>query len=729
LFSGEPLNQGWHNFAGGEVFLVPDGTGGFKERLMIAYQVLGGPYLYYFFFDGESPGYGFGSVQTGVTGLRAIRLFAGTAQGYANNNDYVIQAFIAVPDPAGESWFSMYHGQYTPSGPNGDLGHWTPTWTKLSQSGNDIVYGEYEPAWTIIPYFEDEGANQRMKLHIWYSRGSEYTYIPFGGSHTTLNFRHSDYTSDLLELADDTLPPQDPGMSAYPVLGVIQGTPPYPVNNGVPTADSAATSTVVIQTNQTVSFATTWTATAGTAVSYGNKFGPVGMQAKLSAGVKHSNEQTTGTAVYQTDTLQSYNYLTYPEPPLTPGGGLGWALFLKPQILTDQYIVRGFDGSMLTYAGDTGELRVSLITYGQNTTLAKMAFYIDNPSGCIGGKDCSTEIFTGMAPMPLSRNFCAWDVSVAPTDSYTIPDDGHLPALQSTQGDRSTTTYTQTSTNAVTNGFNAGFSTSASALGFTAEGNVNFSMDFKTTTSMTQSLGFGYAVPACGGPSSTTPCISSATIYPYILVPNDNETGYNAPWISEDIRNFHKPKPWAITYSAIPVDPLACTGAASMPAAMIAVQKVQGTLLLDESKPDRDKLSAKINLFVPRDFVMDRDVWLHLRFGNYFADSNRLQVISRKFEGNNLILELKGPNPGSSITVRLSYNRNTSVLDIDLDADRIDLTSLYAYRFLEAANPSVIKANTIPFGLYLGGEYFANAEVDILCTMNNQNAICNFHGK
>ena len=73
-------------------------------------------------------------------------------------------------------------------------------------------------------------------------------------------------------------------------------------------------------------------------------------------------------------------------------------------------------------------------------------------------------------------------------------------------------------------------------------------MDFKTTTSMTKSMGFGYAVPGCGPPNSTTPCISDMTVYPYLLVPNDDATGYNAPWISDDIYNFQKAKPWCITY-------------------------------------------------------------------------------------------------------------------------------------------------------------------------------------
>ena len=710
--------------AGSTVFTVPDAAGGYTEKLMVAYAYgdIGASAVEYFFFDGESPVYGRGSAQTGIYGIKSIQLFAGTADDYTPDK-YAIQVFCAGPSSSGARWSSMYHGQYTPSGTDGASGQWMPKWTQLSLSTSDQVYGVNSPAWSIVPSFTDEGPNQRMHLRLRYAKDSEYTYKMFGQGYQLITLQSSTYKSDLLEFADDIQPPQEADISTSPMLGVILGTPPYPVNNGVPTTDSAGTSTVELATTESVTFSTTWTATAGTAVSFGKKFGLVNTQAKLSAGVKHSNEQTRGTAVYQTDTLRSYNYLSAP-------GELGWALFLKPKYLTAQYILKGYDGSPLSYDGNTDELRVSLITYdGPNTTLQKKAFYLNEPSGCMGGTDCSTEIFTGMMPTPLSRDICAWDVPVTSTGYYTIPEDGYLPSVQSTQGDLSKVTYTQTTTEGVTNGFNAGFTASAGAFGFTAEGNVTYAMDFKTTTSMTQSLGFGYAVPACGPPGSTTPCISDVTVYPYMLVPNSDATGYNAPWISDTIRNLRQPKPWAITYEAIPSNINACTATSSVAASRIAVQKIQGTLLLNENKLNRDKLSVKISLIVPSDFMLNQDEWLHMRLGNYYADSNRLHVKSREFNGNNLVIDLEGPNPDSSITARFSYNKNTSLLDIALDADKVDLTSLYAYRFLGAANPSVIKANAVPFGLYLGGEYFANADAGILCTMNNQNVVCNFHGK
>jgi hypothetical protein len=718
LFFTSPANSpSWSSDA--TVFMVPDATGGAEEKMMIVYAP-GGSTIYYFFFDGEIS-YGHWYENTGLSNVRSVRLFVGTAEGYTNDK-YVIQVFCATPTSNG-AWDYMYHGEYTPSGISGEQGEWSPTWNQLSQSSDDHVYDLHEPNWAIIPYFQDEDANQRMKMRIWYSKNTKYHWKAFGYGYQTFEFRSSTYKSDLLQHINDTGTRTEPDMSACPILGVILGTPPYPENDGVPTADSARTSTVELETTQAVTFATTWTATAATAVSYGKKFGPVNMQAKLTAGIKHSKQSTTGKAIYHTDSLKSYNDTGYP-------GGLAWALYLKPAFLTDQYILKAYDGTQLTYDGNSSDLRVSLMAYdGSNTSLQLKAFYIDDPGRCIGGSthpDCSTEIFAGMEPFPKSSDFCAWDVPVTSTDFYKIPDYGYLPSIHSTQGDTSYTKYTETTTNAITNGWSAGFSTSAGAFGFTAEGDVNYSMDFTTTTSMTQSLGFSYGVPSCGGPDSTTACISDATVYPYLLIPNEDATGYNAPWISDDIHDFQKPKPWAITYSGIPSNKDACTATSSLPATWIEARKVHGTLFFNERVLNRDRLSAKISLIVPPDFLMDQEDWVHLRFGNYFADSDRLEVISRSYKGKKLVLELKGPNPGSSITVTLSHNEKKSILDLDLDADRIDLTPLYAYRYLGAGQST--DGNT-DFGLYLGGKYFAKSALGLHCVFNDKNGICRFNNK
>ena len=117
--------------------------------------------------------------------------------------------------------------------------HGTSTWTKLSLSSADQVWAANnstdEPAWAIIPYFEDESPNQRMDLRIWYAKDTDYTYKMFGNGYQTVKFRFSTYKSDLLKHATDTLPPHEADMSTSPVLGSSWAHFPYPKNNGVPT--------------------------------------------------------------------------------------------------------------------------------------------------------------------------------------------------------------------------------------------------------------------------------------------------------------------------------------------------------------------------------------------------------------------------------------------------------------------------------------------------------------
>lgn len=120
---------------------------------------------------------------------------------------------------------------------------------------------------------------------------------------------------------------------------------------------------------------------------------------------------------------------------------------------------------------------------------------------------------------------------------------------------------------------------------------------------------------------------------------------------------------------------------------------------------------------------------MHLRFGNHIVSNDRFQVISRDLHGKHLVLELQGANPDASIRIKLSYNSSKSLLDIDLDADRLDLTSLNSYLFLGADESFGSEADTVPFGFYLGGKYFAKANLNVHCAVNKQNITCNFHGK
>jgi hypothetical protein len=264
-------------------------------------------------------------------------------------------------------------------------------------------------------------------------------------------------------------------------------------------------------------------------------------------------------------------------------------------------------------------------------------------------------------------------------------------------------------------------SVSASLLGiWGVETKVDYSMDIKTTTTMTRSIGFKYNMPLCDGSSC---CVGLIDITPVIYYAAD----YDAPWISDDIRYFKKPKPWYLTYNIYPSND--CTAGGAYLDLVVAKAKVN--LFLDRKNPERGRLSAKISLKgLPHEFslaTLADEQLFHLRLGNYVVNSDADLVLYRGFEGKDLVLILSEEgNSDSLITAKLSHKKGKSVLHIKLDADQVNLTNLYGYENLYADKPFT---GNIPFRLFMSGEYHAEAALEAHCGGNRKNAVCNIHVK
>ena len=737
------------NGPSGTTFPIPDETDGWREVLMVAFCP-GGSVVKYFFFDGVSVT-DLKSIEAPGLSPSSVRLWTGTVEGYANNK-YAIQAYIGSPqDGTNETWSSIFHRQYIPSGPNGDQGDWSSQWGLLDDSSDDAIYCrtayDSDPGWTLISQFLDIYGSGDLygTLLIYFSRGTEYVK-KIGGDYDLITVRNAGIDSDNLEWVEELTPQYPPDESAWSILGIIEGTPPFPINGGLPTDITAMTSSVELSTRTVDSisytFTTNWTAGLGFAYSRQGKFaGASVFEAKLSAGVKQAQESSTTKSYTETNSLTSYHYPDYEDPARM--GNLGWAIVLKPELKNNQYVLKSWDWIDMAYDGTIEELRMTVISYGDKTSIEEMQYFLDYPShpfgGCpegwISGPSCDTTpaILAGMEPRSLSTDIAYWENAVICHADSTCDDPSYsvayaLNAIHGTQSDKSSDTYVTEATEANTSSFNAGFSIKAQALGFSEEGSVNFSQEIKTSTSMTQSLGFWYNIPYCDNtPDNTNPCISMMDINPYILVPKDDVTGYNAPWISDDIFQYRKAKPWALSYNVVPSN---TPTAANLAAKKILVRKAQGKLSLDQTDPNRDKLSANIRLAgITPDFSLNSDDWIHLMFGNHMINSNRNEVLSRQFDGKNLVIEMKGADPDSYIRVKLSVNSRKSIFDVDLYAEQINLTSLYAYPFLNRDKTDGSKTDTIPFSLYLGGKYYANAELDVHCAVNDQYDRCNMHAK
>lgn len=521
----------------GAVFQVPDASEGCVERMMIAF-ITSGYTLSYFFFDGKS-GYGPYSIPNDVTpSAYSVRLITGTAQGYTNTR-YAIQVFIASPEGgSNQEWSSIYHREYTPAGPHGEAGSWSSTWSRLSSDKDDAVksYNAFESdfGWSLIPFYSAEGSDVRMSLSIWYSKGVNYKWP----SRDYAELRRSSYMSDLLCYdGRRTVGASEQELSTSTVLGVIEGTPPFPVNGGVPESESSQTSTVELAATSGYETATAWSVGGTVVASYGTKILSIGLSAKLSAGLKYTKDTRTSSST--STKISLFNYTQDPH------GDLGWVLVLKPEILNDGYLIKAYDRHAISYGGETSTdaLRLSTIQYGPGSSVVTYAYRLDNPTSTYS----YAAIFEGMAPRPLSTDIVAWQ-SVLQTDpSYKTL--YQLPTVSGTLGEKGNITIVRTTADGSTYSPSASFSAEASKLGFTFGASVAFSMDIKTTTSMMYSLGFNYNLPQC---KASTSCIAQIDIVPYILVANSDNTGYNAPWISQDIRNYRKPKPWCLSYRAYP---------------------------------------------------------------------------------------------------------------------------------------------------------------------------------
>ena len=738
--------------AGGTVFQVPDPNEGSLDRLMIAYAD-GGTTLTYYFFDGK----GIDGPHTVSTGLStySVRLIAGSAKGYSNNSKYSIQVFIASPKDG--SWAHIYHREYIPAGGNGNAGSWSSAWNHLALSGDDDIrcYYNYESerCWTVIPLYTSDSndpSDIQMHLRIWYCKG---TY--WNGYDDYVKFRYSSYVSDKLvyDAANSgSTGPEKQDLSTETLLGVIEGTPPWPVNGGGGTADTSNTSWVEYGKTGSSTVETKWSVGGSVMGYFGQTYEKKGgWKMKFTAGVKYTKTSQTSGSASKAVTLKSYND---PVP-----GRSGWLVLLIPEIINDEYILKAYDGHALFYEGDPSgdEVTVNLITYGPDTLVDLKVYYLDNPSLAIGGDEVhsSRKLLEGMAARPFSNDIagnginttgwlgvtsdytqclesagsCPWEVKILQTKENTTDTVLKDLLLWSTAGESSAYSITYSTTEGETWSPSASFTATADKIGKIwiggGELNVSWNMDISSTSTMTAKLGFQYNIPDCCSPTAANnycagypTCYSTMEVVPKFFVPKADDTGYSSPWISNDIRNYGKPKPWCLTYYAYPNY--------SSPApelSRLTVKQASATVHLDRVRPNRDRVSARLSLEgVGPDYSEQIKNLLHLSLGSYAIDSDINQVLSRSVQGNRVVLQMKqAGNPNSSIQVVLSYEKAKSLLNIALDADRVSMPGVAKSLVNAYAEGNAV---AFPLGLFLGSRYYAQDTLDGHLTVNKRNITC-----
>jgi hypothetical protein len=358
LFSAPNIKGG-----GAAVFQIPDATQGSVDKMMIAY--VNGSALNYYFFDGNVI---YGPYNLSTSGLYpySVRLIAGSAEGYSNTK-YSIQVFITHNQD--QTWHAIYHREYIPAGINGSEGSWSSAWNKLASSADDAVHTDptftsSDPTFAVIPLFlsssTDPNSNIQMYLRLWYYRGVTKT-----SGNDVVNFRCSSYVSDVLvHQTQGNAGPEKQDMTTQTVIGVIEGTPPWPANGGGGHNDTSNTSWVEFGQSETVTIDTSWTVGGSVMVYFGMSWEKKGgWKTKLTGGVKYTKTTQTSNTYSVGQVLKTYND--------TVPGQLGWVVLIIPDINNDSYVLKAYDGHALAYGGDTSgdEVTAYLITYGPRTTV------------------------------------------------------------------------------------------------------------------------------------------------------------------------------------------------------------------------------------------------------------------------------------------------------------------------------------------------------------------------
>ncbi len=144
-------------------------------------------------------------------------------------------------------------------------------------------------------------------------------------------------------------------------------------------------------------------------------------------------------------------------------------------------------------------------------------------------------------------------------------------------------------------------------------------------------------------------------------------------------------------------------------------------------EPNRYRVSARLSLEgVGRDFSQEVDKLVHLQLGSYVLNSGITPVISRSVHGQRVVLRLGGED--SFIRATFSYDNARSLLDIDLDADRINLPDL-SYLLQNADGPVANNPVALSFGLFPGSRYYANATLDGDVIANKENIVIQLHAE
>lgn len=356
----------------------------------------------------------------------------------------------------------------------------------------------------VVNYVSDSSKNLQQYISI-------YSFL---GTSGTASLLRSDYYQHLSSHEVNTADESYNLSSAWSLIGVIEGVPPFALNNNKPGSAGESSVSYGASTTSTVSTSSSF----GLNMSLGGEASYEGFSVGLnvSQGFKWVRD-------YDTTITSSVNF-KWDNSGSNGDGSKGFMLIQKPTLVVDNYT---------KYAADkTTSLGPVDFTTTSNVSLEYDVYSLSSPPD-------------GMKARPISSNYQGWYLSDPPTANVVES----INALSAVHGVGSTTSSLDLAkSESVRSDSSTTVKVSASLKIFQASGDV--SLDYSSTNSTKLSQNISATLTLADPPEGEERPVDRISVTPYWLSASKEIS--NAYWIPSSHKGC---TPWCLTWSVISLTP------------------------------------------------------------------------------------------------------------------------------------------------------------------------------
>lgn len=442
-----------------------------------------------------------GSSSSGVATFDGTLYYAPTSTLAVSNPDTVQAAYGTLFNGALSNTLQVFYdndldfAEVTLPGDTGNTGTIT-SHTGLNFKGSAIIH-----------YASDSSGNLQQ-----YISALSYSYL---GSSMSIVTCVSDYykfiSSHEINTTESGVLP-----SSWSLIGVIEGVPPFALNNNAPGSAGESSVTYGESTESSVSTTTTYGLSVSAGVS--GKIDSVGGAGlTVSGGYKNVRD-------YDQAITKSVEF-TWKNSGDNAEGAKGFLVIQKPTMAVDNYTRYAYDQSVelgLVNFTSVKSVDIEYDTYDLNSPLA------------------------GMKAQPISSNYKGWYLKSPGTTNCLE----RINSLSAVHGVGSTTSSIKlTSTSSVENDYDCSVKVEGDLLSiFKASGDFSFNLDSKSSTTLGQNI--SATLTLADPPSGETRLVDKISVIPYWMAAKDISQAY---WIPS---GYSGSTPWCLTWSVASLTPV-----------------------------------------------------------------------------------------------------------------------------------------------------------------------------